>query len=293
MAITNENKNRIVQVEQLQTFLDTIRNETIGSISGSFVSSGYKITIKTVSKVKGKTGAPAEVTFTIPFADGSNNGLITKENLAQFLGYNTTISNLSTNKVDKVSGKGLSANDYTTTEKNKLNGVETGAQVNVIETVKVNGTALTPTSKEVNIDLTPYAKKSELGSPLKYKGSLDEATGIPPLTSVPISGMYNVGFEFTTTADFVEGAGKKYPAGTNIVKVNDGITNKWDIFGGYIDLTPFAKQTDVNTMNSTLNTTKNTVDTHTTKIQTLENSLSGVQGNLNYATDADIQGLFE
>ena len=34
------------------------------------------------------------------------------------------------NKVDKVSGKGLSANDYTTTEKNKLAGIATGAEVN-------------------------------------------------------------------------------------------------------------------------------------------------------------------
>ena len=30
-------------------------------------------------------------------------------------------------KVDKVTGKGLSTNDYTTTEKNKLAGIETGA----------------------------------------------------------------------------------------------------------------------------------------------------------------------
>lgn len=35
------------------------------------------------------------------------------------------------NKVDKVSGKGLSTNDYTTTEKNKLSGIATGAEVNV------------------------------------------------------------------------------------------------------------------------------------------------------------------
>ena len=34
-------------------------------------------------------------------------------------------------KVDKVSGKGLSTNDYTTTEKNKLSGIESGAEVNV------------------------------------------------------------------------------------------------------------------------------------------------------------------
>lgn len=34
------------------------------------------------------------------------------------------------NKVDKVSGKGLSTNDYTTAEKNKLNGIASGAEVN-------------------------------------------------------------------------------------------------------------------------------------------------------------------
>ena len=54
-------------------------------------------------------------------------------------------------KVDKVEGKGLSTNDYTTDEKNKLKGIATGAQVNVIETVKVNGVALTPTAKAVDV----------------------------------------------------------------------------------------------------------------------------------------------
>ena len=33
--------------------------------------------------------------------------------------------------VEKESGKGLSTNDYTTDEKNKLAGIETGAEVNV------------------------------------------------------------------------------------------------------------------------------------------------------------------
>ena len=35
------------------------------------------------------------------------------------------------NKVDKVSGMSLSSNDFTTTEKNKLAGIASGAQVNV------------------------------------------------------------------------------------------------------------------------------------------------------------------
>lgn len=40
-------------------------------------------------------------------------------------------------KVDKVTGKGLSTNDYTTAEKNKLNGIQSGAEVN--PQVNVNG----------------------------------------------------------------------------------------------------------------------------------------------------------
>ena len=39
----------------------------------------------------------------------------------------------------------------------KLKGIAAGAQVNVIETVKVNGQALTPTDKAVNVDLGAYA----------------------------------------------------------------------------------------------------------------------------------------
>lgn len=39
--------------------------------------------------------------------------------------------NAVTNKVDKISGKGLSTNDYTTDEKNKLSKIAVGAEVNV------------------------------------------------------------------------------------------------------------------------------------------------------------------
>lgn len=63
-------------------------------------------------------------------------------------------------KVDKVTGKQLSTNDYTTAEKTKLTGIATGAEVNKIDVVKVNGTALGITDKAVNIDLSNYATKS-------------------------------------------------------------------------------------------------------------------------------------
>lgn len=48
------------------------------------------------------------------------------------------------------------------TEKTKLSGIAAGAQVNVIETVKVNGTALTPSGKAV--DVTVPTKTSDLSN---------------------------------------------------------------------------------------------------------------------------------
>lgn len=64
-------------------------------------------------------------------------------------------------KVDKVEGKGLSTNDYTTEEKTKLEGITSGAQVNVIETVKVNGVALTPVDKAVDVTVPTGALASK------------------------------------------------------------------------------------------------------------------------------------
>lgn len=64
------------------------------------------------------------------------------------------------NKVDKVEGKGLSTNDYTTTEKEKLQGIEAGAQVNKLEQVSVNGAVQQITEKGVN--LTVPTKISDL-----------------------------------------------------------------------------------------------------------------------------------
>lgn len=91
-------------------------------------------------------------------ADDSLSGRITSNADA--------ISALQSGKVDKVAGKGLSANDYTDADKAKLAGIEAGAQVNVIETVKVNGTALTPSSKAVDVPVP--TKTSDLSNDSDY-----------------------------------------------------------------------------------------------------------------------------
>ena len=78
------------------------------------------------------------------------------------------------NKVSKEDGKGLSTEDYTTAEKTKLSGVQTGAQVNVIESVKVNGVAQGIDGKAV--DIAVPTKVSQLSNDSKFQTEA-EVTG--------------------------------------------------------------------------------------------------------------------
>ena len=73
----------------------------------------------------------------------------------------STVKERLDSKVDKVDGKGLSTNDLTTALKSSYDAAYTQstsahapvqAQENVIESVKVDGTALSITNKAVNID---------------------------------------------------------------------------------------------------------------------------------------------
>lgn len=66
-----------------------------------------------------------------------------------------------TDYVAPVAGKGLSTEDYTTAEKTKLNGIEAGAEENVIETIKIDSTTLTPSNKTVTI---PKGGENTLGA---------------------------------------------------------------------------------------------------------------------------------
>jgi len=63
------------------------------------------------------------------------------------------------NKVDKVTGKGLSTNDYTTAEKNKLAGIEAGAQVNTVTSVAGKTGAVTVSKSDVGLSNVDNVKQ--------------------------------------------------------------------------------------------------------------------------------------
>lgn len=78
--------------------------------------------------------------------------------------------------VQAETGKGLSTNDFTTDEKNKLSNIEAGANENIIEGIAVNNVDIPPVSKRVN--LTVPTKVSDLTNDKKFQTDTQVASAI-------------------------------------------------------------------------------------------------------------------
>lgn len=178
-----------------------------------------------------------------------------------------------------------------------------GSQANVLEGVKVNGTALSIANKMVDILIATGSKNGSIsvnGADVAIKGlaalafkakvsqsDLDEALAailegkadkattldgygitnaytkdeinakisavykpagavafaeLPSLSESILGNVYNVTDAFTTTENFVEGAGNKYPKGTNVVVVKVGDAYKYDVLAGFVDLSGYVEK---------------------------------------------------
>lgn len=73
----------------------------------------------------------------------------------------------------------------------------------------------------------------------KVKGSI--AFAELPVSDMAVGDVYNVTDDFTTNASFICGAGKTYPAGTNVVYTDNG----WDAMAGTYDFSGFLKASDL------------------------------------------------
>ena len=89
------------------------------------------------------------------------------------------------------------------------------------------------TSTEVDAKIA-----AKISSTYKAAGSVAFAA-LPALAAAIEGNVYNISDEFTTTDDFVEAAGTKYPAGTNIVCIKVGEAYKWDVLAGFVDLSAY------------------------------------------------------
>jgi len=83
-------------------------------------------------------------------------------------------------KVDKVNGKGLSTEDFTSQYKSKLDNIEAGAQVNNIVAIRQNGSTINPDSNKI-INITVPTKLSELTNDGNYQTANDVSSTITGL----------------------------------------------------------------------------------------------------------------
>jgi len=143
--------------------------------------------------------------------------------------------------VAKENGKGLSTNDYTTQEKTKLSGVETGAEVNVIEGVSISGGAaatVDSSTKIATLDLSGYALKSDISATFNVKGSKDT------FAELPASGNSSGDVWNVRIAGGTDRYGTAIKAGDNVVYIEDAVTpanSGWDILGGTTDLSGYVQ----------------------------------------------------
>lgn len=89
--------------------------------------------------------------------------------------------------------------------------------------------------------VTKDEMNARMSSVYKPGGSVAFAD-LPAADEAHLGMVYNITNAFTTTAAFVEGAGKKHPEGTNVVIVAGGNEGefKYDVLAGFVDLSDYV-----------------------------------------------------
>lgn len=178
-----------------QSFTTALKSKLDGVASGAQVNVIETIEVNgTAQPVTSKT-----VDITVPTKTSQ------LQNDSDFATNSSLTSGLNT-KVDKVTGKQLSTNDFSndykskvdsntsarhthtnktildattasfaTSDESKLNGIASGAQVNVIESIKVNGAAQAVTSKSVNISVPTKTSQLQNDSEFVTLSDLDDS----------------------------------------------------------------------------------------------------------------------
>ena len=127
-AYTKAETNALLDTKANVSDIPTV--STLGQ-TGQLKDGVQDATHRLVTDTEKSTWNSKQTQLTDDQLNAVNSG-ITATKVSTYDGYATAINN----KVDKVTGKGLSTNDFTNDEKNKLAGIETGAQKNTITGVK-------------------------------------------------------------------------------------------------------------------------------------------------------------
>lgn len=142
-----------VDLSDYSKLADTVKSI---SISGTTVIITYGNGTTATQTISNAVHATTADSATKATQDG--NGKVIADTYATA----TALTDGLAGKVDKVTGKGLSANDYTDAEKTKLAGIAAGAQVNAVTSVAGRTGAVTLSKSDVGLgnvlNVASYAK---------------------------------------------------------------------------------------------------------------------------------------
>ena len=159
------------------------------------------------------------------------------------------VYNALADKVTKETGKSLTSNDFTNALLAKLNAIESGAQVNLIEKILVNGVEVAPSNKAVALtvmtntveNLVNYYKKSETYSQAEVDQLISQISG--GITLEVVEELPETGIS-TSTIYLIE-------AGENVYTqyLYSSVDEEWKILGSTtVDLSNYYTKTQVDTL---------------------------------------------
>lgn len=88
---------------------------------------------------------------------------------------------------------------------------------------------------------------AKIGSVYKPAGSI-AFDALPTPAAENIGNVYSLTDNFTTDERFIEGAGKTYPAGTNVAVVSVESEYKFDVLSGFVDLSGYWGKNELTAM---------------------------------------------
>lgn len=203
-------------------FTDDEKTKLAGIDSGAqpnqFAYSSVKLLNQSGVEQAGQLEAD-EITDTLKFKPGKNIVLSLIED-SVVISSETDASDIRL--ADKENDGLMSSTDFT-----KLDGIETGANVNVIESITVNGELATISDKSVSLTIPTSEEieqsiNSKLAGVYTYKGSIKNESELPP-DGNKNGDVYNI-----------EESGTYGPAGTNVAW--DEANSRWDALGGSVEV---------------------------------------------------------
>ena len=178
------------------------------------------------------------------------------------------------------------ANSYTDSEiddlKTELIGTGTGVSATTIKG------GVTESKNYTDSQLA-----AKLAATYKAAGSVTFAS-LPQLSATEEGKVYNITDAFVTNGNFVEGAGKSYPAGTNVVCIDTGTdVFKWDVLTGMVDLSAYdtAEETEEKINTAKQDAISAASSDATTKANAAEQAAKEYADDLNTAMDSRMDAV--